>query len=208
MIGSIDLGGDSSPSALSFASPARRDLRGRGSGEHDVISPANDLGERPTPSSVRWSQGSICGLRRRALPGSGRVREPSDPWTRSCPRGAHRDRQASGTRARTCAVLITGANGYLGRFPCLDWLERMAARGPRDRGLPGARRRRGRGPRQARRGLRQRGIPRCPGDSVNSPRSTSTSSRATSASPGSAWPTRCGTVSLRTWTSSCTRVHL
>ncbi|MDV6261849.1 carboxylic acid reductase [Rhodococcoides yunnanense] len=32
----------------------------------------------------------------------------------------------SGPRTRTETVLLTGANGYLGRFLCLEWLERMA----------------------------------------------------------------------------------
>ncbi|MFI8566035.1 carboxylic acid reductase [Rhodococcus sp. NPDC078407] len=35
-------------------------------------------------------------------------------------------RHASGARVRTETVLLTGANGYLGRFLCLEWLERMA----------------------------------------------------------------------------------
>ncbi|WP_415974985.1 carboxylic acid reductase [Rhodococcus sp. 077-4] len=37
--------------------------------------------------------------------------------------GAHR---IPGPRDRTDTVLLTGANGYLGRFLCLEWLERMA----------------------------------------------------------------------------------
>lgn len=33
---------------------------------------------------------------------------------------------AGGPRTETRTVLLTGANGYLGRFLCLEWLERMA----------------------------------------------------------------------------------
>ena len=37
----------------------------------------------------------------------------------------------SPTRSAPRTVLLTGANGYLGRFMCLDWLERLAATGGR-----------------------------------------------------------------------------
>ncbi|MFJ9565126.1 carboxylic acid reductase [Streptomyces fuscichromogenes] len=44
-----------------------------------------------------------------------------------------RARRLSRPRPRTdsLTVLLTGANGYLGRFMCLDWLERVAADGGR-----------------------------------------------------------------------------
>ena len=36
---------------------------------------------------------------------------------------------APATSSEIRTVLVTGANGYLGRFLCLEWLERMARLG-------------------------------------------------------------------------------
>ncbi|MFI9507955.1 carboxylic acid reductase [Nocardia sp. NPDC052566] len=123
-----DLGGDSL-SALSF-STLLHDLFGVEVPVSVVISPANDLAQlanyieaqresgakRPTVTSVHGNGTHVRAadltldkfIDARTLAGAAELPRASEP-------------------ART--VLLTGANGYLGRFLCLAWLERLDAIG-------------------------------------------------------------------------------
>ncbi|WP_432846305.1 carboxylic acid reductase [Amycolatopsis sp. CA-161197] len=124
-----DLGGDSL-SALSFSN-LLRDIFGVDVPVDVVISPANDLRaiarhiedarkpgvKRPTFATVHGAGSTVVHAADLTL---GKfVDAETLALAKNLPR-------ATGT-VRT--VLLTGANGYLGRFLCLEWLERLAETG-------------------------------------------------------------------------------
>ncbi|WP_236789577.1 carboxylic acid reductase [Amycolatopsis sp. GM8] len=120
-----DLGGDSL-SALSFSS-LLKEIFGIDVPVGVIVSPANDLRQlanhietalepgpdRPTYASVHRS-GSVRASEltlEKFMDVTALTRTPPDSSVHT--------------------VLLTGANGYLGRFLCLEWLERLAPRGGR-----------------------------------------------------------------------------
>ncbi|MFI1353009.1 carboxylic acid reductase [Streptomyces sp. NPDC020898] len=129
-----DLGGDSL-SALSFAT-LLQDIYGVEVPVGVVLSAANDL--RAVADHIE--AGRTAGAKRPAFAtvhgaGSTEVRAADltldrflDADTLAAARRLPPPQQNAGP-PRT--VLLTGANGYLGRFLCLDWLERLAGTGGR-----------------------------------------------------------------------------
>ncbi|MFE2379377.1 carboxylic acid reductase [Streptomyces sp. NPDC059398] len=125
----VELGGDSL-SALSF-SQLLEEIFHVGIPVDVVINPVNTLQQvadhieralatghhRPTadsvhgPGATRLSAGDLT---MDAFFGTEAVAQPGRP---------------AGPLPRPRTVLLTGANGYLGRFLCLEWLERVAERG-------------------------------------------------------------------------------
>ncbi|MEV0298300.1 carboxylic acid reductase [Nocardia sp. NPDC050710] len=123
----IDVGGDSL-SALSF-STLLRDIFGVEVPVGVVTSPANDL--RRLANYIETERNS--GSRRpsfESVHGAGatvRARELALDKFIDAPTLAAAGALPLATGAHT--VLLTGANGYLGRFLCLEWLERLNSTG-------------------------------------------------------------------------------
>ncbi|MET7842765.1 carboxylic acid reductase [Streptomyces sp. NPDC005356] len=125
----IDLGGDSL-SALSFARLLEEIFQIEVP-VSTIISPANDL--RKVTGAIERARGTeqaALGFADVHSPGARQVRAAEltlDAFLAPDVLAAAHELPGPSTDVRT--VLVTGANGYLGRFLCLDWLERMAARG-------------------------------------------------------------------------------
>ncbi|GCB43488.1 long-chain-fatty-acid--CoA ligase [Streptomyces sp. NL15-2K] len=127
-----DLGGDSL-SALSFAT-LLTEIFGVEVPVAVVLSPANDL--RSIADHIRTSRVSGAKLPTFAtVHGAGRTEVRAADLTldrfldTDTLAAARQLPPPAGNAPRT--VLLTGANGYLGRFMCLDWLERLAGTGGR-----------------------------------------------------------------------------
>ncbi|WP_432131871.1 carboxylic acid reductase [Streptomyces tendae] len=127
----LELGGDSL-SAVSF-SVLLRDVFGLDVPVNVVVSPANNLEaiakyieaaldsgqHRPTAAAVHGA--GVTRIRASDL----RLEKFIDAETLA------KAEPPVGPLPASRTVLLTGANGYLGRFLCLEWLERVAARGGR-----------------------------------------------------------------------------
>jgi fatty acid CoA ligase FadD9 len=126
----LELGGDSL-SALSFSN-LLRELFGVEVPVGVVLSPANDLQavadyieaervsglRRPSPASVHGADAAEVSAAELALEKF--IDADTLRAAKQLPPPAPKNPPT---------VLLTGANGYLGRFMCLDWLERLAAAG-------------------------------------------------------------------------------
>ncbi|WP_197523240.1 carboxylic acid reductase [Actinokineospora pegani] len=116
----IELGGDSL-SALAF-SRVLHDIFGVEVPVSVVISPANDLAAIAAHITAGAARPTASGAHG---PGGVHARDLTldkfiDPETRTAAPGLPAVTGPPNT------VLLTGANGYLGRFLCLEWLERLA----------------------------------------------------------------------------------
>ena len=127
-----DLGGDSL-SALSFSNLLGEIVRGRGAGGCD-----HRAGDRPGRTGAAMSSPSahrVASVRPRAVctasaPTSLAAADLTlDKFIDEATLKAAVSVPAAVDRVQT--VLLTGANGYLGRFLALEWLQRLAATGGR-----------------------------------------------------------------------------
>ncbi|MFB8007487.1 carboxylic acid reductase [Nocardia sp. NPDC056000] len=120
-----DLGGDSL-SALSFAT-LLTDILGVDVPVSVIVSPANDLAALADYVEQQRASGSQRPTAATVHGGGDSIRAADltlDKFIDAATLAAATDLEGSAESPRT--VFLTGANGYLGRFLCLEWLRRVA----------------------------------------------------------------------------------
>ena len=173
-----------------------------------IIGPSADLSSLADYIESERAIGGIAPLPR---PCTDRRRHPIDAADLTLDKFLDEDTLKAAASAapvshRVRTVLLTGANGYLGRFLTLEWLHRLSHTGGRlialmrgdDAGVCTP---------AARAGLRQRRFPPCWPSSAHWPRCISRSFSATSPNQASVSMTRPGSGWRARSTSSCIRRH-
>ena len=112
---------------------ARGHIRGRTAGQHHPQpgrqSPS--MGERPSRQTLGHGGGAPMPTFDKIHGRGARRNRAEDLDVDGLPRRRYRRAGADSRHLRSAArqVLLTGATGFLGRFICLEWLERLAAAG-------------------------------------------------------------------------------